>query len=141
MMPRMVERTLIDTNILVYALYQQSEYHQASRAVLNSAEAADAGLCLVPQSLSEFYAVVTHPRRVTPAQDPFSALAAIEAMIALPGIALLQTPADIGFQWMELIRQRPVLAHHIFDVQLIAAMLGNGVRRIITFNTDDFLPY
>ena len=113
----------------------------AARSVLTQAEMPGAGFCVLPQSLSEFYAVVTNPRRVTPAQDSLSALAAIEAILTLPGIALLQTPADIVPRWIALIRQRPVVAHRIFDLQLVAAMLGNGVQRIATFKTADFLPF
>jgi hypothetical protein len=29
----------------------------------------------------------------------------------------------------------------VFDLQLVATMLGNGVRRIYTFNAKDFEPF
>lgn len=39
---------------------------------------------------------------------------------------------------MELLRRHPVTGGDIFDLQIIATMQANGVRRIYTFNTDDF---
>jgi toxin-antitoxin system PIN domain toxin len=137
----MADRSLLDTNILVYALYESSPHHHAARAVLAQAEKPGAEYCLAAQSLAEFYAVVTDPRRVTPARDYASALEAVDAILALPGIMLLPTPADIVLRWMELIRRRPVTRQHVFDVQLVANMLGNGVHKILTFNVADFSPF
>ena len=39
---------------------------------------------------------------------------------------------------MGLLRRRPVTGGDIFDLQIVATMKANGVRRIYTFNTDDF---
>jgi predicted nucleic acid-binding protein len=37
-----------------------------------------------------------------------------------------------------LLRRRPVTGGEVFDLQLAAAMLANGVNRIYTHNTGDF---
>jgi hypothetical protein len=58
--------------------------------------------------------------------------------LALPGLLLLPTPADPVAIWTELVRRRPVQGRAIFDLQLVATMLGNDVRRIYTFNRRDF---
>lgn len=42
----MAELTLLDTNILVYALYDRSPQHYLSRALLTRAQAPDAALCV-----------------------------------------------------------------------------------------------
>jgi predicted nucleic acid-binding protein len=36
------------------------------------------------------------------------------------------------------VRREPVRAGRVFDVQLAATMVTNGVRRIHTFNRSDF---
>jgi hypothetical protein len=59
--------------------------HTASRALLDKAKAADAGLCIAPQNLIEFFAVVTDPRRVTQAKTSDEALQAIDDFLRLPG--------------------------------------------------------
>jgi predicted nucleic acid-binding protein len=39
---------------------------------------------------------------------------------------------------LDLLRRRPVTGRDVFDLQLAAVMLAHGVRRIYTFNIDDF---
>ncbi len=40
--------------------------------------------------------------------------------------------------WLSLVRREPVRAARVFDLQLAATMLANGVRRVHTFNRSDF---
>ncbi len=98
-------------------------------------------LCVAQQNLAEFYAVVTDPRRVTEPRQPAEALEAIKRLIAMPGICLLPLPADIVERWIALMRNRPVRRGAAFDVQLVATMLGNGIRKIYTLNDSDFRPF
>lgn len=137
----MTDPALIDTNVLVYSLYEQDERYPASRALLLRASSAGAGLCLTPQIIAEFYAVVTDRRRVTAPKLPAEALEAIAALLALPGLTLLPVPTDVVSRLAELLRCRPVTGADVFDVQLVATMLGNGVRKIYTFNSIDFAPF
>jgi hypothetical protein len=37
-----------------------------------------------------------------------------------------------------LLRRRPVTGGEVFDLQLVAVMLANDVKRVYTFNTSDF---
>ena len=135
--------TLLDTNVLIDALYKDSDHHPAARALLEQAKQEDAGFCITPQVLAEFYAVVTHPRRVTHPKLPEEALSAIGAFLAMPGMSLLLIPPDIVPRWMELVRRYPqhVMSRKIFDAQLVATMLAHSVRRIYTFNVSDFSPF
>jgi predicted nucleic acid-binding protein len=131
---------LLDTNVLVYSFYRDQPSHQASASLLEKAQSVGARLCIVPQVLAEFYAAVTNPRRVS---SPFSAeeaLTEIENLRALPGLTLLPIPLDVVDQWTRLAGELQTTGSHIYDVQLVAAMLGNGVKSIYTFNTKDFEP-
>lgn len=76
---------LLDTNILVYALDATAQFHAASRAVLEQARSPNAGWCVVPQSLAEFYSLVTNPKRVASPLTPEDALASVERIASLPG--------------------------------------------------------
>jgi len=135
------EPALVDTNALVYALYKDSEHHGACRALLDAAQARDAALCVSPQNLAEFYATVTNPRRVAVPRSPEDALSAAEQILFMPGMTLLSVPTDVVARWMELARRRPVAGSRVFDLQLIATMLANGVSRIYTYNRSDFEPF
>jgi len=132
------ELSLLDTNVLVYSVLRDSDKHLAARRLLEHAGSAQAGFCVCSQVLAEFFAVVTDPRRVSAPREPEEALAAIDAILSLSGIVVLPTPAETVQGWLRLVRREPVRGGRIFDVQLVATMLANGVRRIHTFNRSDF---
>lgn len=136
-----LEPLLLDTNILVYAMDGLSPHHAASRAVLEQARSPEARLCVVAQSLAEFYSLVTNPRRVASPKSPEEALAVVEAILLLPGLEVLPIPLDIVARWIDLCRNHPVKGPRIYDLQIIAVILANGVRRICTFDRSDFEPF
>ncbi len=129
---------LLDTNVLVYAVFPATPQHAASRALLDGAKAVGANFCVAPRNLVEFYAVVTNPRRVTQPKTSDEALQAIDDLLALPGLTLLPVPADLVARWAQLLRQSPATKQRAFDTQLVATMLGDGVTKLYTFNTADF---
>jgi hypothetical protein len=57
------------------------------------------------------------------------------------GVRILPVPVDIVNRWLELLRTHSVTRGSIFDVQLVATMLGNEVRKIYPFNVRDFTPF
>jgi len=129
---------LLDTNILVYAVNSEAQHHSVSKDLLSRASAAGAALCVAPQNLTEFYAIVTDRRRVPKPVSPAEAVQAIKDLLAMPGLALLTVPVDIVNRWTELLQSRSVSSQHAFDVFLVATMLGNGVQRLYTFNVAHF---
>ncbi len=130
---------LLDTNVLVYALFPAMPQYAASRALLDQAKVRGASFCIAPQNLVEFFAVVTDPRRITQPRTSDEALQAIDDMLALPGLTLLPVPIDLIDRWKQLLRQQPLTVRkRAFDTQLVATMLGNQVTRIYTHNVADF---
>ena len=132
---------LVDTNILVYALFPGVAQHVASRTLLDRAKTPSGGLCVASQSLAEFYSIVTNSRCVTSPKSPVDALTAVEDILAMPGMTVLTVPADLVTRWIALVRTRPVTGADIFDVQLVATMLANGVTNIYTYNVADFAGF
>lgn len=116
------EPALIDTNVLVYALFPAMPEHIVSRALLDTAKAAGAGLYVAPQNLIEFFAVVTDARRVTQPKTPDEALQAIDDFLSLPGLSLLPVPGDLITRWSQLIRGNSATRKRAFDTQLLATM-------------------
>jgi predicted nucleic acid-binding protein len=102
-----LERAVVDTNVLVYAVFPAMPDHAASRALLDTANAAGTNLYVAPQNLIEFFAVVTDPRRVTQPRTPDEALQAIDDLLALPGLALVR----FGTMISGLSRESAQLAH------------------------------
>ena len=82
-------RAVLDTNVLVYALFAQRPEHAAPLALLESARDADANLVVAPQNLAEFYAVVTNPRRVSTPLSGAAARAEVETFTQLADLRVL----------------------------------------------------
>jgi toxin-antitoxin system PIN domain toxin len=132
------EVAMHDTNVLIYAYYEDAPQYPAAFPLLDRAQEAGASLRLSPQVLAEFYAVITNPRRVSAPFTIDEALAEIEKLRALPGPTLLPILLDVVDRWVALLREHPVAGRQVFDAQLVATMLGNSVIRLYTFNRTDF---
>ena len=59
------EPILLDTNVLVYAADVSSPFYEIARTLRDRGLKGEIILCVCPQVLNEFFAVVTNPRRVT----------------------------------------------------------------------------
>jgi toxin-antitoxin system PIN domain toxin len=133
-----VKPGLIDANILVYAADTGAAHHAASHRLLEAARNPATVLYLNSQVLCEFYSIVTNSRRIAAPFSPTEALDAISALLALPGIRLLSTPARAVAGWMALLQRHPVTGGDVFDLQLVATMQAHDIQRIYTFNAADF---
>jgi predicted nucleic acid-binding protein len=133
-----VEPGIPDANIFAYAFNADAPQHTASRALLESARDPLSVLYVTSQILCEFYSVITNPRRVVTASSSAEALSIISALLALRGLLVLPIPANAVAGWMDLLKRRPVTGSKVFDLQIVATMLANGVNRIYTYNSDDF---
>jgi predicted nucleic acid-binding protein len=133
-----VEPGLLDANILAYAFNADAPQHVASRSLVESARDPNATLYVTSQILCEFYSVITNPRRVVVASSSAQAWKIISALLVLPGLSVLPIPAQAVAGWMDLLKRRPVTGSDVFDLQIVATMLANGVHRIYTYNSGDF---
>lgn len=130
------ERGLLDTNVLVFAHDAQSPRYKAARALCNRGLAGELTLCLTPQVLMEFYAVVTNPARVTTPRTSEEALREVEALQT--AFELLAPLPDLHDQVFRLVATSGVTGRHIFDLALAATMLGHDVHTIYTHDPRTF---
>jgi predicted nucleic acid-binding protein len=133
-----VEPGVLDANVLAYAANADAPQHTASRDLLEAASDPSITLYVTSQILCEFYSLITNPRRVAVVASPTEALSVLSAMLALPGLHVLPTPARAVAGWMQLLQRHPVTGADVFDLQIVATMQANGIQRIYTFNSDDF---
>jgi predicted nucleic acid-binding protein len=132
------EPGVLDANVLAYAVDVNAPQRAASRALLEAASDPLVTLYVTSQILCEVYSVITNPRRVAAVSSPTEALRIISAMLALPGLQVLPTPARAVAGWIRLLQRHPVTGANVFDLQIVATMQANGINRIYTFNSDDF---
>ena len=131
-----VEPGIVDANVLVYAFDTNAPQHLASRTLLDAGRTGTTTLYVTSQVLCEFYSIVTNPRRVLKPRTVVDAIAAITDLITF--LHVLPIPARTVEGWLDLLHSRPVAGGAVFDLQLAAAILANGVQRIYTYNASDF---
>lgn len=130
---------LLDTNVLVYAVNRDAPQHRASRAVVQAGLAGELPVVLVPQVLTEGYAILTDRHRVTHPLQPAAAWALIDNYRA--GFPVMDFTARVLDTLADLVRTRAPIAQDIFDVVLVAQMRAHGITTLCTFNTEDFQKF
>ena len=131
---------LADTNILLRRTQPDHPSHTLAVESVAKLLAADEPVYFTLQNISEFWNVVTRP--VAHNGLGFSvelALGELEKIERFLTI-LPDSPAVYG-EWKRLIVQHAVLGSKVHDAKLVATMRVHGIRRILTFNTDDFVRY
>ena len=133
-----VEPGIVDANVLAYAMNADASQHRFARFLLEAARDASTTLFVTSQILCEFYSLITNIRRFPKAVSAAEAVRILSALLALPGLQVLPAPIPVVAGWMQLLQRHPVVGADIFDLQIVATMLANGIQRIYTFNPSDF---
>ena len=129
--------TLLDTNILVYAVNEDSEFYKAASEIHSKVLDGSIQACISMQNLIEFYSIITSNRvqKPLPAQIAFDE---IDKYIADQRIKKIQFNGDALVTLRELAIKYNVTAQNIYDLKIVATMLANNVEEIITANKKDF---
>lgn len=133
--------SLVDTNVLIYAADESSQYHKVSKELRDKAIRGELHLCVFPQIIYEFFAVITDPRRVANPRSHQEAVQEIENYYKAPLLLKLYPGPDVIDITIELLKRYEVRKQEVFDLQLVATMISNGIRRIYTFNHEHFRKY
>ena len=81
---------------------------------------------------------VTNVRRFPKAVSAAEAVRILSTILALPGLQILPMPSQVVAGWIQWLGRHAVEGAEVFDLQIVATMLANGVQRIYTFNPGDF---
>ena len=132
---------LVDTNVIMYSLYKSEKHHAACVNLLKQAHDGEVALCVFPQIIGELYSNIT-PAKMAGSYAPTEAVQAIEEILRFKGISLLPLPADVVPRLLKLLAEnKQVRGGDVFDVQLVAAMQGSGIKRVYTYNRKDFVRF
>ena len=132
--------TLLDTNILVYAVNEDSEFYKAASEIHSKVRDGSIQACISMQNLIEFYSIITSNRvqKPLPAQIAFDE---IDKYIADQRIKKIQFNGDALVTLRELAIKYNVTAQNIYDLKIVATMLVNNIGEIITANERDFKKF
>ena len=129
----------VDTNVLIYARFRGTPYHDEARESLGRALRDDEPVRISRQVLREFLSSVTRPQTWS---DALTGEEALEEMYRLISqFEILEDGPEVT-QWLiTLLREVLVGGRQIHDANIVATMLAHGERRLMTFNTSDFRRY
>jgi len=133
--------SLLDTNVLVYAADETSPFHQAAVSLREKGLKREVLLCICPQVLCEFLAIITDPRRVNSPRTQKEALVEIEKYFHSENILKIYPGPELIERMLSLLKQYKIARQDIFDLQLVATMLSNNIARIYTYNQADFVKF
>lgn len=141
MLPDSSALSVVDTNVLVEAHYDDARYHRECFELLDRAKSNELQLAVTPQILMEFFSVSTNGRRMLKPYSPHEMLVAIQRLLALPGMQILPFPDDVFDRTQQLLKLHPVAGPAIYDVQIAATMLSHGVTSIFTYDKQGFVAF
>jgi predicted nucleic acid-binding protein len=129
---------LLDTNVLVAALYERSPLHQLAAGLVARGLRTRGAFCIAPQNLIEFTAVITRRRQ---GHEPVSAETIGAFTDTLYRSRTLKKVYPRRGTVMRAIREGNALGifgSAWYDLFLAVTMRDAGVRGIITENIADF---
>ncbi len=128
---------VLDTNVLIYAVDPDSDFHEPCRRRLETCRAQTAPWYLSWPICYEFLRVCTHPRVL---RKPWSVAAAwrfLEVLLAAPTAGLLLPTAHHAAVLLEVLAQLPHLrANLLHDAHTAVLMREHGIRNLYTRDMD-----
>lgn len=128
------DASFVDSNILIFANSEDSPYQDKARSRLVELASAGVGLWVSRQVLREYAAVLS--RNKTPAT---AIVADIERFVAR--FAIAEDGPAVTARFLDLLRKVPVGGKQVHDANIVATMLANGIRRLLTHNVADFARF
>ena len=105
-------------------------------ALLAGAEAPGVPTWISSQILREFLAVVTRPQTGTQATPIAEALA--QARFFSQRFWIAEDGPNVRARLLTVLTAYPTAGRQIHDANIVATMLANGIKRLLTFNVADF---
>lgn len=131
---------LVDTNVWLRSVQPTHPLHQVAVDTVAALIAADESLVVTPQIVAEFWNVATRP--VAANGLGLSTDETRQQLSRLEGFfSVLAESAEVYAEWKRLVVTHDVQGVKVHDARLVAAMNVYGIRRIVTFNIDDFKRY
>lgn len=122
----------VDTNLLVYAHRAATREHGAARRAIERAATDDRGWGVAAASVSEFWAVVTHPAASGRPSNPAEASRFLRELAQSAGMAIWQPGRTFGARILQLAEDLDVRGPRIFDLQIGLTATDNGAVELWT---------
>lgn len=122
----------IDTNLLIYAHRNALPEHRAARRAIEQASRDPRGWGIALPSVSEFWAIVTHPQSLGGPSTARQARGFLESLITEAGARLWMAREGFWDRLLRLAGELRVQGPRIFDLQIGLTAFDNGAVEIWT---------
>ena len=126
----------LDTNLLVYAHREDSEFHQPALAKVRALVEGPGHWALPWPCLHEFIAVVTHKSIYKPATPLNAAFAFLDSLLASPRAQMLSESPGYLEKLRQLAQAARLSGSRIHDARIAALCLHHGVRELWSADRD-----
>jgi toxin-antitoxin system PIN domain toxin len=126
----------VDTNLLVYAHREDSEFHAAAKESVEVLRHQPASWAIPWPCLHEFIGIVTHPGIYRPASSLAEALGFVDAVLASPQLHLLSESQGYFDKLREIATAAKLKGPRIHDARVAALCLHHGVSELWSADRD-----
>lgn len=128
--------TAVDTNILVYAHREESEWHERAAASVDSLAESARDWAIPWPCLHEFLAIVTHPRIFRTPTPLNLAVGQLDAWLESPTLVVLSENDEYLAAFREIVLQSRVTGARVHDARVAALCQSHGIRELWTADRD-----
>jgi uncharacterized protein len=126
----------VDTNILVYAHREDSEWHAAALEKLTLLAEGKAAWTIPWPCIHEFLAIVTHPRIFSPPSPRSVAVAQVDSWLESPSLKPLAEAVDYWPHLKAAITAAKITGPQVHDARIAALCAQHGVRELWSADRD-----
>src|SRR5437867_1101343 len=125
-----------DTNLLIYAHREDSEFHAVAKELVNSLRHRSAPWAVPWPCIHEFIAIATHPGIYKPASTLAEALGFLDSLFASPQLHLLSESPGYFDRLREIATAAKLKGPRIHAARIAALCLHHGVSELWSADRD-----
>jgi toxin-antitoxin system PIN domain toxin len=126
----------LDTNVLVYAHREDSQWHDAAATRIAELAERRAPWAIPWPCIHEFLAIATHPQIYKPPSSPEEAIEQVEAWLESPSLVLLSESPDHWRTLRACIEEGHVSGPQVHDARIAALCRQHGILELWTVDRD-----
>jgi toxin-antitoxin system PIN domain toxin len=126
----------VDTNVLVYAFFNDSPFHESAQNVLTQLADSPAAWAIPWSCIHEFYSVVTHPKTFGVPGITERAQLQIATWLKSPSLQMLGETSAHWSTLQRLLSAGDVAGPVVHDARIAALCISHGVTELITLDRD-----
>lgn len=126
----------VDTNILIYAHREDSEWHEAANARIVELAEGRAPWAIPWPCIHEFLAIVTHPKVFAPPTPLPAAIDQVEAWLESPTVVTLSEADNYWSELRRTVETGRIVGPQVHDARVAALCLQHGVRKLWSADRD-----